>query len=75
MHAMFLVIVAMVPLATGEIIAGYLNLISITSRIKNRKTQLRELKNLQRSTFGALMMSASSVKRIFGQTAGIARGR
>ena len=75
MHAMFLFLAAMVPLATGEVIAGYLNLISITAKVKNRKARLRELKTVQRSMFGALTVSANAVKSIFTRTVGIAATR
>jgi hypothetical protein len=75
MHAMFLFLVAMVPLATGEIIAGYLNLISITAKIKDRRARRKELETLQRSMFGALIAAGSAVKKLFAQTAGMTRGR
>jgi hypothetical protein len=67
MHAMFLFLVAMVPLATGEVVSCYLDLISTTSEIKNRTQRLRELQRLQRAVFGSVIGAASAVTKIFSR--------
>jgi hypothetical protein len=68
MHAMFLFLVAMVPLATGEVVACYLDLISTTSEIKNRTQRLRELQRLQGAVFGSVIGAASAVTKVFKST-------
>jgi hypothetical protein len=71
LHAMFLFLVAMVPLATGEIVACYLDLISTTSKIKDRTRRIEELQKLQRAVLGSVIGAASAVTKVFKSTVGV----
>ena len=65
LHAMFVCLAAMIPLATGEIVAVYLGLVSTASNIKNRAGRARELKILQRAIFQVITDAASTISQIF----------
>jgi hypothetical protein len=65
LHALFLFLVALLPLATGEIVACYLDLISTTTKIKDRRERLQELQRLQDAVFAAVTAAANSALNIF----------